>query len=63
MPYNYGKTWTPEEHAEAIRLYKSGVPLNVIAERLGRSIAAVKLRIYYAVGKWSRRLIPPQEID
>jgi len=50
--HKFGKRWTPSEEHKAVRDYKDGPPLEFIAERLGRSIYATRLRIYTRVGRW-----------
>ena len=51
-PHRYGQRWTPGEEHKAVRDYKDGIPIELIAERLGRSIYATRLRIYGRIGKW-----------
>ena len=58
-PHRYGKRWTPSEELKAVRDYKNGIPIELIAERLGRSIYATQVRVYGRIGKWknsARRL-------
>ena len=57
--HRYGKRWTPSEEHKAVRDYKDGIPIDLIAERLGRSIYATQVRVYGRIGKWkcpARRL-------
>ena len=51
-PHRYGQRWTPSEEHKAVRDYKDGIPIELIAERLGRSVYATRLRIYGRIGKW-----------
>ena len=50
--HRYGQRWTPSEEHKAVRDYKDGIPIELIAERLGRSVYATRLRIYGRIGKW-----------
>ena len=36
----------PREEHKAVRDYKEGIPIELIAERLGRSIFATRLRVF-----------------
>jgi len=51
-PHRYAQRWTSSEEQEAVRAYKAGIPIEIIAGRLGRSIYATRLRIYRATGRW-----------
>jgi len=53
-PHRYGKRWTPSEEHKAVRDYRDGIPIELIAERLGRSIYATRMRLYGRIGKWKR---------
>lgn len=52
LPHRYGQRWTPSEDHQAVRDYKDGIPIEYIAERLGRSVYATRLRVYRRIGKW-----------
>jgi len=54
-PHRYGKRWTPIEEHKAVRDYKDGITIELIAERLGRSIYATRMRVYGRIGKWKTR--------
>ena len=54
-PHNYGRRWRLDEQIKAVRDYKDGIPLECIAERLGRSINATRIRVYRLIGKWKIR--------
>ena len=54
-PHRYGQRWTPSEEHKAVRDYKDGIPIELIAERLGRSIYATRLRVYGRIGRWKIR--------
>ena len=51
-PFRFGNRWTVEEEARAMRDYNDGIPIELIAKRLGRSIYRTRLRVVEAVGKW-----------
>ena len=53
-PHRYGQRWTPSEELKAARDYKDGIPIDLIAERLGRNIYATRVRVYGRIGKWKR---------
>lgn len=38
-------TWTPEDIEELIKLYLEGIPLEALAERVGKSYASTKAKI------------------
>ena len=57
LPHGYGQRWTPGEEHKAVRDYKDGIPIELIAERLGRSVYATRLRIYVRIGKWKTHSI------
>ena len=54
-PQRYGQRWTPSEEHKAVRDYKDGIPIELIAERLGRSVYATRIRVYGRIGKWNTR--------
>ena len=56
-PHRYGQRWSPGEEHKAVRDYKDGIPIELIAERLGRSVYATRLRVYVRIGKWKTRNI------
>ncbi len=41
-----GKLWRPDEDTELLKLFDEGVPLAEIAERLGRGLHAVDVRLF-----------------
>lgn len=41
-----GKPWTSEHDAELVRHFDAGAPLEEIAERLGRGVNAVEVRLF-----------------
>lgn len=51
----FGKRWTPNEEHKAVRDYKDGISIELIAERLGRSVYATRLRVFGRIGKWKTR--------
>ena len=51
-PQSHGRRWTLSEEHKAVRDYKDGIPIELIAERLGRSVYATRLRVYGRIGKW-----------
>ena len=54
-PHRYGQRWPPGEEHKAVRDYKDGIPIELIAERLGRSVYATRLRGNGRIGKWKIR--------
>ena len=54
-PHRYGQRWTPGEEHKAVGDYKDGIPIELIAERLGRSVFATRLRVYGRIGRWKIR--------
>ena len=56
-PHRYGQRWTSREEHKAVRDYKDGIPIELIAERLGRSAFATRLRVYGRIGKWKTHSI------
>lgn len=38
-----GREWEPEEAAEAVRLYRTGMSMNEVARRLNRDTSAVRV--------------------
>ena len=55
LPHRFGQRWSPGEEHKAVRDYKDGIPIDLIAERLGRSVYATRLRVYGRIGKWKNR--------
>ena len=55
LPHSYGRRWTPGEEHKAVRDYKDGIPIEYIAERLGRSVYATRIQVYGRIGKWKNR--------
>lgn len=55
QPHRYGQRWTLSEEHKAVRDYKDGIPIELIAERLGRSVSATRRRVYGRIGKWKTR--------
>ena len=53
-PHGYAQRWTPREEHKAVSDYRAGIPIEYIAERLGRSVHATRTRVYQAIGKWKR---------
>lgn len=54
-PNKFGKRWTPNEEHKAVRDYRDGIPIELIAERLGRGVYATRLRVFGRIGKWKNR--------